>query len=246
MVNNAAAPVLYRNDGGNHNDWLRVRVVGVDSNRDGIGTRLWLHEELGGPVQMRDIGSATHFLGQSELTAHFGLGDGNAPIALLQVAWPSGLVQELVDVPRNQTLILVEGDCLDGDGDGFCEDVDCDDTDPDVHPAAVDRPGDSLDENCDGVPACDPDAKWKHHKLVDCVVKECRALTRAHLLSKKECREIVHDVAYCPDGHAAKHHGKHRGKHHGKKHGKHHGKHHRKDHRDHCEPVHHGKKHGKG
>ncbi|MCB9761030.1 MAG: hypothetical protein H6739_14420 [Alphaproteobacteria bacterium] len=38
----------------------------------------------------------------------------------------------------------------DADGDGYYDDVDCDDEDPDVHPDAVETPGDSVDSNCDG------------------------------------------------------------------------------------------------
>lgn len=38
----------------------------------------------------------------------------------------------------------------DRDGDGFTDDVDCNDEDPMVFPGAADTPGDGLDTNCDG------------------------------------------------------------------------------------------------
>lgn len=38
---------------------------------------------------------------------------------------------------------------VDADGDGYTADVDCDDTNPDVHPGAVEVPGDGLDNDCD-------------------------------------------------------------------------------------------------
>ena len=38
----------------------------------------------------------------------------------------------------------------DDDGDGYSAAVDCDDTDADVHPDAVETPGDGVDSNCDG------------------------------------------------------------------------------------------------
>lgn len=38
----------------------------------------------------------------------------------------------------------------DRDGDGFTDDVDCNDQDPEVFPGAADTPGDGLDTNCDG------------------------------------------------------------------------------------------------
>ncbi|MBW2255927.1 MAG: VCBS repeat-containing protein, partial [Deltaproteobacteria bacterium] len=43
VVNNGAQPRLYRNDGGNTNDWLRVRLVGRDRNLQGIGALITVH-----------------------------------------------------------------------------------------------------------------------------------------------------------------------------------------------------------
>ena len=47
----------------------------------------------------------------------------------------------------------VDASLLDGDGDGFTEDVDCDDTDANINPIAPDIPNDGIDQNCDGVDA---------------------------------------------------------------------------------------------
>lgn len=108
IVNNAALPRLYRNDGGNAMSWLRVRTAGTTSTSEGLGARVILTVREGGPAQMREIGSMTHFLAQSERIAHFGLGPGVDRVHALSVRWPSGRVTDLSDVPANQTITVTE------------------------------------------------------------------------------------------------------------------------------------------
>jgi hypothetical protein len=108
VVNNADSPVLYRNDGGNAGDWLRVELQGSRSNRHGIGARITLWPAPGAAKQVREVGVSSHFLGQSESVAHFGLGTGRRPVALVSVVWPSGQTQLLWNVPRNTTLRAME------------------------------------------------------------------------------------------------------------------------------------------
>lgn len=49
---------------------------------------------------------------------------------------------------------------MDFDGDGYCGEYDCDESDPDRHQEAYDREGDGIDQNCDGVDGvfAEPDA----------------------------------------------------------------------------------------
>ena len=114
VVNNAGEPTLYRNDGGNHAAWLRIRLIGSASNRDAIGARVEVEVDAGAGVQLREAGVATHFLGQSESTLHFGLGAaaGEPPVvARVTVIWPaSGIRTVLEDVPANATIVVREGE----------------------------------------------------------------------------------------------------------------------------------------
>ena len=109
IVNNGSTPRLYRNDGGNSNPSIRIRLVGATSNRSGVGARVVVTARLGGPSQVREFGVRSHFLGQSEPTEHFGLGPGIAEVAEVRIWWP-GTDQEVVlrNLPTNETIIVHE------------------------------------------------------------------------------------------------------------------------------------------
>ncbi len=113
-----SAPIVYRNEGGNGNNWLNVKTRGTISNRDGLGAWITLVADAEHPEQkqMAEIRSGESYLSQSELTAHFGLGTFTGAVDLVEIVWPSGLVQRYVDLPVNSTLMAVER--LLGDYDG--------------------------------------------------------------------------------------------------------------------------------
>jgi hypothetical protein len=117
IVNHGAQPILYRNDGGNDNDWLKIKVQGTESNRDGIGTFITVDPDASvvGDEIVREFNAGSNFLSQNELTAHFGLGPSSGNIDLITVVWPNGAMQELTNVSENQVLNLVENAALLGD-----------------------------------------------------------------------------------------------------------------------------------
>jgi len=85
---------------------------------------------------------------------------------------------------------------LDADQDGYAAGSDCDDGNPRIHPGAVDVPGNSVDEDCDGVTACDPDASWAGHgRFMSCVARTCDALVASGDLLAWQCEEIVRIAA---------------------------------------------------
>jgi len=95
---------LYRNNG-NDNHWLRVELVGVESNRDGIGSRVLATS--GELQQMREILGGRGRV-ENERIAHFGLGD-RTRVDRLEIRWPSGQVDVLTDVPADQKIRMFEG-----------------------------------------------------------------------------------------------------------------------------------------
>jgi hypothetical protein len=132
IANHGAQPILYRNDGGNDNDWLKVKLTGTQSNRDGIGAFITVDPDAQtiGDELVREIHGGGNFLSQNELSAHFGLGPSAGSIDRLRVEWPGGTVQELTTVSPNRTLNLVEmiAAPLPGDynGNGLVEQADLD------------------------------------------------------------------------------------------------------------------------
>lgn len=118
IVNYRAAPLLYRNEGGNEGHWLRVRTLGDTSNRDGVGAYVTVIPDLETPseVYVHEINANSNYLAQSEITAHFGLAEWETVDRVI-VAWPSGLVQEFDNLATNQELLIAEGLLPDFDHD---------------------------------------------------------------------------------------------------------------------------------
>ncbi|RJP65373.1 MAG: hypothetical protein C4532_17785 [Candidatus Abyssobacteria bacterium SURF_17] len=85
---------------------------------------------------------------------------------------------------------------LDGDGYRGCE-GDCNDSDPDINPAASELPGNMADENCDGsLGNCDPSIAWKNHgQYVRCVAHETDALIEAGVLTQDEGDALISSAA---------------------------------------------------
>jgi hypothetical protein len=97
---------LYRNDGGNRNHWIKLKLIGTKSNRNGIGAKITVKSKSG--TQTRTIKSGSSYCSQSELSELIGLGN-DSQVDTIQVVWPSGTIDELANVKPNQLLIITEG-----------------------------------------------------------------------------------------------------------------------------------------
>jgi enediyne biosynthesis protein E4 len=106
-ANNGAVRLL-RNDNGNQNDMLRVKLVGVRSNRDGIGAKVFAKPN-NGPRQSAMVKTGSSYLSQSELPVVFGLGKPEPGKTVnLEVFWPSGQKTSLTALQPNQSIIVQE------------------------------------------------------------------------------------------------------------------------------------------
>ena len=85
---------------------IAFRLRGVKSNPDAIGAAITVETESGRQTQMLQAGSG--FLSQHSKDVFFGLGQAKGPVNA-SIRWPSGLVQQLHDLPINHRVWVEEG-----------------------------------------------------------------------------------------------------------------------------------------
>lgn len=98
----------YLNTGG-PNNWLKVSLEGVASNRDGIGS--WIKAYVGDVVMTRYMHAGEGYLQQDSRRKMFGLGQATQ-VDSLEVIWLSGIVDKIYDVPANVGVHMTEGQTL--------------------------------------------------------------------------------------------------------------------------------------
>lgn len=97
---------LLRNESRSANHHLVVHLEGRSSNRDGIGARIRIMTP-DGREQVHEVRSGSSVGGGDDLAAYFGIGT-NELVSMLEVRWPSGIVQTMSDVPADQRLLIQE------------------------------------------------------------------------------------------------------------------------------------------
>lgn len=105
IINMNEPPSLLRNDVSGSAQWLKVKLIGVKSNRTAIGARVTAH--YGGRMQAQEVLSQSSFFSASDLRLHFGLGPEQS--ASLDIRWPSGIKETLSNVAANQLITVLEG-----------------------------------------------------------------------------------------------------------------------------------------
>ena len=105
MSNNNGLAALYRNDGGNRNHWLQLKLTGTKSNRSGIGANVRVTSAQG--RQWQAVHSGSSYCSSSDLALTFGLGK-DAVAGTVEIDWPSGKHQKLTNVKADQRLAVTE------------------------------------------------------------------------------------------------------------------------------------------
>jgi hypothetical protein len=97
---------LFHNISETGNHWILLKLVGTKSNRMGIGAQIKL-TAADGSVQWNEATTAVGYASSSDPRVHFGLGK-NKLIKEIEIRWPSGIQQVLVDQPADRILEIQE------------------------------------------------------------------------------------------------------------------------------------------
>ena len=106
------APVLLRNDSqitSTKNNWVKIRLIGTESNRDGIGAKVWVHTNE--KTQFKEATCGGSYASGGASTLLFGIGTQET-IQSIKVQWQSGRIQTLdlskTENPVNDVVYITE------------------------------------------------------------------------------------------------------------------------------------------
>jgi enediyne biosynthesis protein E4 len=105
VVNLNEPPSLLRNDMKQKENWIKVKLDGVKSNRSAIGARVIAR--YGGKIQAQAVLSQSSFYSCNDSRLHFGL--GGFDVVDLDIHWPSGVHEEYRKLSANRLITLKEG-----------------------------------------------------------------------------------------------------------------------------------------
>ena len=106
VLNMNDLPSLLRNDGGNKQNWIKIKLIGTKCNRTAIGARVRV--VTGDHVQMDEVHSGSSVMSQGDLRLHFGLGKAET-VDVIEVKWPTtGKLERFPQVKANQILTIRE------------------------------------------------------------------------------------------------------------------------------------------
>jgi hypothetical protein len=96
---------IWMNDSPGKSHWLEFKLQGTKSNRDGIGARIKVVTKSG--AQYNHMSTSAGYASSSAGPVHFGLGP-DASADLVEIHWPSGIVQQLHDVAGDRVVSVQE------------------------------------------------------------------------------------------------------------------------------------------
>jgi enediyne biosynthesis protein E4 len=98
------APSLLRNDLSGNGHWLKVLLIGAQTNRSAIGTRVTVR--YGNRQQAQEVNAQSSFYSVNDRRLHFGL--GSETVAHLRIRWTNGATENISDVAADQLVVIRE------------------------------------------------------------------------------------------------------------------------------------------
>ena len=109
LNNNNDIPCVWENKNADVGNYLKLNLIGTESNIDGIGSRIEI--SVNGQLQYRHVMCGEGYLSQHSFVEQFGVGDASS-IDYVKVYWPSGIEDVITNVGVNQKINIVEGASL--------------------------------------------------------------------------------------------------------------------------------------
>jgi hypothetical protein len=100
------SPLMLRNHTSRAGHWLRIKTIGVKSNRDGFGARVEV--KSAGLAQSAEVRANASFESASDPRLHFGLGSATHVDSIV-VRWASGTIDRISAQDGDQELVIEEG-----------------------------------------------------------------------------------------------------------------------------------------
>jgi len=107
VSNSREAPTIWRNRTPGKLAWIRLILVGTQSNRSAVGA--WVVVETRLRRQVAQLVSGRGYQSHWGLTLHFGLGEAKK-VEKLEIRWPSGTITQLKDLPVCREIVIIEGE----------------------------------------------------------------------------------------------------------------------------------------
>jgi len=102
-----AAPMLLRNVGANKNHFVRLDLTGLADNKTALGVKVEIFAN--GLWQKWELPGASGY--QTQAAPQILVGLGQAPgIDLLRILWPTGVLQDEIDLPQQPVIAMKEAD----------------------------------------------------------------------------------------------------------------------------------------
>lgn len=108
ILNSRSQPTILRNESSKRNHWVQVRLVGVQTNRDAVGSKVAV--VAGDLRQVAEVHSGRSYQSHYGTRLHFGLGR-HRQIDRIEIHWHGGETQVLENLPVNRLVTIVQPVC---------------------------------------------------------------------------------------------------------------------------------------